>query len=100
MNAIITLEVATIVFHSVVRAISHARKKPKAIRRVPIERRIPTSRVRSMTVASTMFMMPMPPTSSEIAVIATITYVKMVCVRCCCAGSAVPRFSLVGRASA
>ena len=36
-------------------------------------RRMPISRVRSITVASTMFMMPMPPTSSEIAAIATMT---------------------------
>ena len=33
----------------------------------PIARRIPISRVRSVTVASMMFMMPMPPTTSEIA---------------------------------
>jgi hypothetical protein len=29
--------------------------------------------VRSITVASTMFMMPMPPTSSEMAAMATMT---------------------------
>ena len=33
----------------------------------PMARRIPISRVRSVTVTSMMFMMPMPPTSSEIA---------------------------------
>ena len=32
-------------------------------------RRMPISRVRSVTVASMMFMMPMPPTTSEIAAI-------------------------------
>ena len=32
----------------------------------PEARRMPISRVRSVTVASMMFMMPMPPTSSEI----------------------------------
>ncbi len=35
----------------------------------PIERRTPISRVRSVTVASMMFMMPMPPTNSEIPAI-------------------------------
>ena len=34
-----------------------------------------------------MFMMPMPPTSSEIDAIATITISKMRCVRRCCASS-------------
>ena len=36
-------------------------------RRAPIALRMPISRVRSVTVTSMMFMMPMPPTSSEIA---------------------------------
>ena len=57
-------------------------------RRAPVARRIPISRVRSITVASTMFMIPIPPTNSEIAAIATMTYVKIVCVFCCCASSA------------
>jgi hypothetical protein len=38
-----------------------------------MERRMPISRVRSMTVARTMFMMPTPPTAREMAVIATMT---------------------------
>ena len=33
----------------------------------PMARRMPISRVRSVTVTSMMFMMPMPPTSSEMA---------------------------------
>jgi len=41
--------------------------------RAPVARRIPISRVLSSTVARTIFMMPMPPTSNEIAAIATIT---------------------------
>ena len=36
-------------------------------RRAPIAMRMPISRVRSVTETSMMFMMPMPPTSSEIA---------------------------------
>ena len=36
------------------------------MRRAPIAMRIPISRVRSVTDTSMMFMMPMPPTSSEI----------------------------------
>ena len=50
-------------------------------------RRTPISRVRSITLASMMFMMPMPPTSSEIDAIATITISKMRCVRRCSASS-------------
>ena len=78
-----------------VRAMSHERQKPKpmpatppateistdsvrncrtmSLRRAPAARRTPISCVRSSTVASTMFMIPMPPTSSEMAAIATIT---------------------------
>jgi hypothetical protein len=41
--------------------------------RAPIARRTPISRVRSSTVASMMFMMPIPPTSSEIPATAPIT---------------------------
>ena len=44
-----------------------------AERVAPTARRTPISRVRSMTLASMMFMMPMPPTSSEIDAIATMT---------------------------
>ena len=40
-----------------------------------------------MTLASMMFMMPMPPTSSEIDAIATMTISKMRCVRRCSASS-------------
>ena len=56
-------------------------------RRAPIARRTPISRVRSITLASMMFMIPMPPTSSEIDAIATITISKMRCVRRCSASS-------------
>ena len=42
-------------------------------RRAPIARRTPISRVRSSTEASMMFMMPMPPTSSEMPAMAPIT---------------------------
>jgi hypothetical protein len=37
----------------------------------PRARRMPISRVRSVTVASMMFMMPMPPTTSEMPAIIT-----------------------------
>ena len=56
-------------------------------RRAPTARRTPISRVRSSTLASMMFMMPMPPTSSEIDAMATITTSKMRRVRCCSASS-------------
>ena len=56
-------------------------------RRAPTARRTPISRVRSRTLASMMFMMPMPPTSSEMDAIATITSSKMRCVRRCSASS-------------
>ena len=49
--------------------------------RAPIARRMPISRVRSKTVASMMFMMPMPPTSSEMPAMQIITMLKMDCVR-------------------
>jgi len=55
--------------------------------RAPMARRTPISRVRSRTLASMMFMIPMPPTSSEIDAIATITISKMRCVRRCSASS-------------
>ena len=58
-----------------------------ARRGAPTARRTPISRVRSRTLASMMFMMPMPPTSSEIEAIATITSSKMRCVRRCSASS-------------
>ena len=56
-------------------------------RLAPMARRMPISRVRSMTLASMMFMMPMPPTSSEIDAIATITISNTRCVRRCSASS-------------
>ena len=56
-------------------------------RRAPIARRTPISRVRSSTLASMMFMIPMPPTSSEIDASATMTTSKMRFVRCCSASS-------------
>src|SRR5437764_29289 len=40
-----------------------------SLRRAPIALRIPISRVRSVTVTSMMFMIPMPPTTSEMAAI-------------------------------
>ena len=40
-------------------------------RLAPRARRMPISRVRSVTVASMMFMMPMPPTTSEMLAIST-----------------------------
>ena len=45
---------------------------------------MPISRVRSRTVASMMFMMPMPPTSSEMPAMQIITMLKMawVCFFC------------------
>ena len=55
--------------------------------RAPIARRRPISGVRSSTLASMMFMMPMPPTSSEIDASATITMSKIRLVRCCSASS-------------
>src|SRR4051812_45296249 len=46
-------------------------------RRAPMARRTPISRVRSSTEASMMFMMPMPPTSSEMLAMAPMTMLKM-----------------------
>ena len=48
----------------------------------PTARRTPISRIRSSTEASMMFMMPMPPTSSEMDAIAPSTTLKIVLVRC------------------
>ena len=45
-------------------------------RRAPIALRMPISRVRSVTVTSMMFMMPMPPTSREMAATAPSSTVK------------------------
>ena len=53
----------------------------------PIARRTPISRVRSMTLASMMFMIPIPPTSSEIDAIATMTISNTRWVRRCSASS-------------
>ena len=44
--------------------------------RAPMARRIPISRVRSVTVASMMFMIPMPPTISEMPAMAPRTMLK------------------------
>ncbi len=48
----------------------------------PSARRMPISRVRSVTLASMMFMMPMPPTSKEIAAMDPRTTLKIRLVRC------------------
>ena len=48
------------------------------LRSAPMALRMPISRVRSVTVTSMMFMMPMPPTSREMAAMPPIT---MVCIR-------------------
>ena len=56
--------------------------------RAPIARRTPISRVRSRTVASMMFMIPIPPTSSEMPAIAPITTLKRRWVRRLCSRSA------------
>ena len=42
-------------------------------RRAPTDLRMPISRVRSVTETSMMFMMPMPPTSSDTAAMPLIT---------------------------
>jgi hypothetical protein len=46
----------------------------------PMARRMPISRVRSETLASMMFMMPMPPTSREMPAIEPMITLKMRCV--------------------
>ena len=56
-------------------------------RRAPTARRKPISRVRSRMLASMMFMMPMPPTSSEIDAMATITVLNNRSVRLCSASN-------------
>ena len=43
------------------------------LRSAPMALRMPISRVRSVTVTSMMFMMPMPPTSSEMPAMAPST---------------------------
>ena len=50
-------------------------------RLAPRARRMPISRVRSVTVASMMFMMPMPPTSREMAAMEPSTMLKICLVR-------------------
>ena len=50
----------------------------------PIARRTPISLMRSRIDASMMFMIPMPPTISEIDAIAPSTMLKIVLVRCSC----------------
>ena len=52
--------------------------------RAPMARRMPISRVRSSTVASMMFMMPMPPTSSEMPAMQIMTIEKIIWVCCRC----------------
>ena len=52
-----------------------------SLRRAPRARRTPTSRVRSATLASMMFMIPMPPTSRLMAATAPVTTLKTRCVR-------------------
>ena len=49
-----------------------------ARRVAPIALRMPISRVRSVTVTSMMFMMPIPPTSSEIPATALVSSVRKV----------------------
>ncbi len=53
----------------------------------PSARRMPISRVRSITVASMMFMMPMPPTTSEIAAIRPRNTMNISCVVRACSNS-------------
>ena len=50
-------------------------------RLAPSARRMPISRVRSVTLASMMFMMPIPPTSRDMAAMAPRTILKMRLVR-------------------
>lgn len=59
-------------------------------RRAPVARRRPISRVRSATDASSTFMIPIPPTSSEIPVSAPMRSLKRS--TACDACSARPRF--------
>src|SRR6516162_10071999 len=54
----------------------------------PTARRTPISRVRSSTVASMMFMIPIPPTRSEIPAMHPMTMLNRCCVRRLCARSA------------
>ena len=46
-------------------------------RRAPMALRMPISRVRSVTVTSMMFMIPMPPTTSEMAAMAPSSTSRM-----------------------
>ena len=57
-------------------------------RSAPTARRTPISRVCSNTDASMMFMMPMPPTSSEMPAMHPMTMLKMRWVSRLCASSA------------
>ena len=50
-------------------------------RRAPSARRMPISRVRSVTLASMMFMIPIPPTNSEMAAMEPSTTLKICLVR-------------------
>jgi hypothetical protein len=53
----------------------------------PIARRTPISLMRSRIEASMMFMIPIPPTTSEIDAMAPSTMLKIVFVRCSCLSS-------------
>jgi hypothetical protein len=59
-----------------------------SLRVAPMARRTPISRVRSSTLASMMFMMPMPPTSREMPAIEPMTMLKILCVWRLCSSSA------------
>ena len=55
------------------------------LRSAPMARRMPISRVRSVTVTSMMFMMPMPPTSRLMAAIPPrIREIMPICLFCSC----------------
>ena len=56
-------------------------------RRAPSARRIPISRVRSVTVASMMFMIPMPPTTRLMPAIEPSTMLKIRLVSRACTSS-------------
>ena len=70
-----------------------------SLRVAPIARRTPISRVRSITLASMMFMMPIPPTSREMDAMATITNSNSRFVFCCCASNSAGTITLKSPAS-
>ena len=63
-------------------------------RRAPMAMRIPISRVRSVTDTSMMFMIPMPPTTSETHATAPSS-VDMTFVACACAWAAALMFRMM-----